>query len=131
MGLGSIFLILALLILVALFVARPLVEDEDMDWRGDPERSTWLAERERVLDALLELDFDHELEKVPDSVYAEQRQRLLAQGAEALKHLDALKTGQSGKKGVEKALAGRKKSGKGKRDDLEALIAAHKKGKRR
>lgn len=131
MGLGSVLLILALLILVALFVARPLVEGENLDWRGDPERSTWLAERERVLDALLELDFDHQLDKVPDEVYAVQRQRLLAQGAEALKHLDALDKGQTGQKSVEKALGKRKQAGKGKRDELEALIAAHKARKTR
>lgn len=129
MGLGSVLLILALLILVALFVSRPLVGEEHPHWTGDPERSHWLAERERVLDALLELDFDRQLGKVPDDAYAEQRQRLLAQGAGALKRLDALGAEVGVRERVAKALAGRKKVGQ--KDDLEALIAAHKARKHR
>lgn len=90
MGLGSILLILALLSLVALFVALPLLRDQRLGPGLDAERSHWIAERERALEALLELDFDYQLGKVPEEIFTEQRRSLLRQGAEALKRLEAL-----------------------------------------
>jgi hypothetical protein len=125
---GSVLLILALLILVALFIARPLVSGERAAWTGDSEHSHWLAERERVLEALAELDFDHQLDKVPEEIYLEQRQRLLGLGAIALKKLDALED-EKAEKRVEPTGESRKKPVKD--SDLEAMIAAHKARRRR
>jgi len=124
MGAGSILLILALLILVALFVARPLVQGERLGAGLDPERSHWIAERERALEALLELDFDHQLGKVPPEVYAEHRQTLMRQGAEALKHLERLESAP------EKAVSPPNKSKRGRAGstdaELESMIARRK-----
>ena len=125
MGLGSILLILALLCLVALFVALPLLRDQRLGPGLDAERSHWIAERERALEALLELDFDHQLGKVPEEVYAEQRRLLLRQGAEALRRLEAL-TPADGAQPT--ATGARDRSGKVYSDaDLDALIAKRKK----
>lgn len=89
MPLSSFFLLLALLVLVALFVARPLFAPEQ-DSDDQVEVSPWIAERERVLDALAELDADWQMGKVPTEIYSSQRQQLLAKGALALKQLEGL-----------------------------------------
>lgn len=95
MDIGSILLILALSVLVALYVGRPLLEREDRQEtrhldEKDHERSALLAERDRVLDALEELDFDYALGKIPAEDYPSQRSRLVQYGAEVLRRLDAL-----------------------------------------
>ena len=120
MPLGSFLLLVALLVLVALVVANPLMGPGEASERADSEASHWLAERERALDALAELDADHKMGKVPEEVYQEQRQVLLGQGAEALEHLDKLSKSKPKSKG-----------GRAKGDDLDAMIAAYKKKKGR
>ncbi len=113
MALGSLLLFFALLILVTLIVVRPLVEEP----RDEPvmmDRSShWLAERERVLDALAELDADWKLGKVPAEIYRVQRQQLVAKGTLALKELESSK----GKKRKPKTQKG---------DELEKMISAYK-----
>jgi len=95
MDIGSLFLLLALLVLIGLFIARPLLDREavavtpEEDLR-EHELSTLLAERDRVLTALEELDFDNALGKIPQKDYPGQRERLLIQGAEVLRKLDEL-----------------------------------------
>lgn len=117
MAIGSLLLFLALLILVALFVARPLLEENGADRSDEDASAPWIAERERVLDALAELDADWQLGKVPEDAYKQQRQQLLAKGAAALAQLDKIAARQPLKRKVD---AG---------DDLEALIAAYKRKK--
>jgi len=95
MEIGSIFIILALLLVVGLFVSRPffdsrkelLISPSD---QADHERSALLAERDRILTALRELDFDYTLGKIPDEDYLPQRNALLQKGANLLRQLDAL-----------------------------------------
>lgn len=90
MAIGSILLILALFLLVLFYVAAPLVMDE-RSAKGQAEQvSALLAERERILEAILELEFDQQLGKVPEAVYASQRQRLTEKGVATLKALDEL-----------------------------------------
>ncbi|MBN1147392.1 MAG: zinc-ribbon domain-containing protein [Anaerolineales bacterium] len=95
MDLGSLFLILALLILVGLFISRPLLERQETLAEvslvsQDRERSALLAERDRILNALQELDFDHALGKIPEQDYPGQRAFLLQRGADVLRRLDSL-----------------------------------------
>jgi hypothetical protein len=97
MDIGSIFLILALLILVALFISRPLfdrptVKANAMTVQEEHDYSSLLAERDRILNALQELDFDHVLGKIPDEDYPAQRASLLQKGTEVLKRLDEIQT---------------------------------------
>src|SRR5690554_6654411 len=87
MAIGSMLVFLALLIVVALFVTRPLTEPDDED-APNGAASHWAAERERVLDALAELDADWQLNKVPEDVYRSQRAALVAEGAYALEQLE-------------------------------------------
>jgi len=114
MEIGSIFLILALLVLVGLFISRPFFEKENLsvqqaERQEDHERSFLLAERDRLLNALQELDFDYDLRKVPEEEYAAQRFLLLQRGADVLRRLDA---------SVSQAVAGSAE------DRIEAAIAA-------
>jgi rubrerythrin len=100
MDLGSLFLILALLVLVGLFISRPLFETQEstLDTSVDAydhERSALMAERDRILNALQELDFDHALAKIPDEDYPGQRSQLLQRGADTLRKLDLMQ-GDSG-----------------------------------
>lgn len=98
MDLGSIFLILAVLILVALFISRPLMEGsrqklvvaEPAVESQEHYLSSLMAERDRVLNALRELDFDAQLGKIPEDEYPLQRASLMQRGAEILRELDIL-----------------------------------------
>lgn len=90
MDIGSIFLILALLIPVVIFIGRPLLErhpslvsDEDLEF------STLLAERDQVVAAIQELDDDYHLGKIPSENYPTQRLSLLQIGADILRQIDA------------------------------------------
>lgn len=91
MDLGSVLLILSVAILAGLLVARPFFDRHALGEPGpNQERSALLAERERVLDALQELDFDQVLGKIAAEDYPAQRAVLLQQGTEVLKKLDAV-----------------------------------------
>lgn len=108
MDIGSVLLILALLILVGLYVSRPLFDRKAViiDVRGDKEDhdlSFLLAERDRILDALQELDFDYELEKIPREEYPAQRASMLQRGAEILRQIDRYQK-QISQEGVESRL---------------------------
>lgn len=95
---GSIFFLLAMTLIVVLFVAKPFFQHEKKRRAGDlsiqddndHQRSTLLAERDRVLTALHELDFDYAMGKIPQEDYPEQRTVLLHTGAEVLRQLDVL-----------------------------------------
>jgi hypothetical protein len=122
MGMGSLLLFLALLVLVALFVARPLFYDEDSaaGLVGEDSYSVQ-AEYERVLDALVELDADWELGKVPKEIYRGQRQQLVTKGSAALKELD--KAGLVDEEAGHKALKAQPARSALTDAKLEALIA--------
>lgn len=116
MDFGSLFLILALLVLVGLFVSRPFFEKETVpaariERQEDHERSALLAERDRILNALQEMDFDYDLRKIPEEDYAVQRALMLQRGAEVLRRLDAIQpevTGGSAEERIEAAIAARR-----------------------
>lgn len=93
MDIGSLFFLLALLLLIGVFLSRPLIERRaTIVISQDHDLSALLAERERILSALEELDFDHALGKIPEAEYPTQRATLLRQGAEILRRLDQLTT---------------------------------------
>lgn len=91
MDLGAILILLALLIAVGMFLAAPLLRGaRPRPLDQSPESSALLAERDRVINALQELDFDYKLGKVPEDGYPAQRAELLQRGASILKALDEL-----------------------------------------
>jgi rubrerythrin len=130
MDIGSIFLILAVLVPVMVFIARPLLERkatavtiEEHDY------SALLAERDRVLNALQELEFDHTLGKIPEEDYPTQRTNLMHYGAEILRRIDEYEgssTEAISDAQIEAAISARKVAAAtaDPDDELEALIAA-------
>ncbi len=141
MDLGSILLILGLAILAAIFIFRPFFEisnDKKLITSAvpvseiDQQKSILMAERDRVLRSLQELDFDQALGKIPEEDYPVQRQRLLQKGAQILKSLDELSGstgGQDQEAVIEAAVAARRADGSArpeKNSDVEALITARK-----
>jgi rubrerythrin len=145
MDIGSIFLLLALVILVGFFVARPFLNRQRVAVRpvGEAKQQTLLlrADRARVIQSLQELDFDYSLGKVPEEDYSDQRNALLMHGAEVLQKLDALQPSVSAQNGgdkLEEALAARRKAlsqssaekiAKEQNEELEALIAARRRAR--
>ncbi len=86
----SLILLAIVIVLIVLFVTqpltnrqRPLVEDSQI-------LSSLLAERDRVLNILKELDFDNSVGKIPAENYSTQRANLVQQGAEILRKIDQL-----------------------------------------
>lgn len=90
MDIASLLLGLALLLLVVFIVARPLVERHSLRERAPGHAEQLWFERERVLAALRDLDFDHATGKLLDADYTAPRAALVTQGVEILRQLDAL-----------------------------------------
>jgi hypothetical protein len=90
MEIGAIFLLLVVLLAVLFYVTKPFTKQSETKFENSPEISTLLAERERSLRALQELDFDNGLGKVPTEEYAAQRASLIQKGSEILRRLDEL-----------------------------------------
>lgn len=91
MDIGSILAGLALLALVAAFVGRPLFERSGVRVADeDRELSSLLAERDRVLSLLQEMDMDRAMNKVLEEDYRAQRADLLKEGAAILRKIDSL-----------------------------------------
>jgi hypothetical protein len=128
MDIGAIFLLFVLLVLVGLFVGRPfMLHPRQKTVRETQAVSTLLAEQDRLLIALQDLDFDNSLGKIPAEDYPVQRQALLQRAAATLKQLDELKDKDSThpEDQVEQAIAKRRasKASAPSDDDLEDLIS--------
>lgn len=92
MTIGSILLGLALLIVVVLILARPLILHSRQASTDTPlsTRQQLLLRKESLLNQIRALDFDHDTKKIPDDVYTEQRGALVAEAADVMKQLDEL-----------------------------------------
>lgn len=89
MDIGSIFLILSILLLVSLFISQPLIRKEAILVSDDEqEYSKLLADRDRILNTLQDLDFDYLLGKIPEERYPSERAELLQKGAIILRKMD-------------------------------------------
>lgn len=103
MDTGSLLLITAIIGLVIFIVSRPFYSTDSTghmittNGGSDPdyELSELLVEKERLLSALRDLDADHDLGKVPDAIYHEQRDRLLREAALNLRSIDDLEHASS------------------------------------
>jgi hypothetical protein len=150
MEIGSLFLVLAVSLIVGLYVAQPFLERRGRRVTAEAQEiSALLAERDRVVNALQELDFDYNLNKIPAEDYPAQRAELLQKGADILKQLDALSAltpspspdyGRGGNAAdrIESAAAARRANTSAAQaiararddDDIEALIAARRKARK-
>jgi DUF438 domain-containing protein len=134
MEIGAIFLILAVLMLVAIFVIYPFMQKPGKILTEDHRISSLLAENDRILNSLQELDFDNTLGKIPEEDYPLMRKELLNKGVEILKQLDELKQSTDNsevEKMLEDAIAARKNTSESQSmpsvddedEELEELIA--------
>jgi NADH pyrophosphatase NudC (nudix superfamily) len=138
MDIGAIFFILAVITLIGMYVGQPLIQRRGRRaTQEDHEYSTLMAEYDRAVNTLQELDFDNALGKVPADDYPRQRAELLANGADLLRKLDALQpqeTGHDVESRMEAAVASRRADASAKKavtvlddDDLESMLAARRK----
>jgi len=140
MDIGAIFFTLAVITLVGMYVGQPFIQrrgrratDEDHEY------SSLMADYDRAVNTLQELDFDNSLGKVPAEDYPRQRAELLAKGADLLRKLDEIqpqekKTSRDAESRMEAAVASRRADSSAKKsvavlddDDLESMISARRK----
>ena len=116
MDISAIFFTLAVLILVGMYLYAPFTQKRARRVvEEDHDLSALMAERDRVLSSLQELDFDFKLGKIPDEDYPTQRANLLQKGADILRKLDEMadltpnpspvRRGESEETRIEKAVA--------------------------
>lgn len=140
MELTAIFFSLALLIFVGVYLYAPFMERRARRLtQEEHELSALMAERDRVINSLQELDFDFKLGKIPEEDYPVQRAGLLQRGAEILKKIDALApqpaSAQDTEARLERAIAARRAdaslaSVEIADDELEAVISARRRGRK-
>lgn len=87
---GAILLLLGVLTIIVVFVAQPFTKQWRVKVQNGHEVSVLLANREKALNSLQELDFDFKLGKIPLEEYSAQRAGLLQMGAEVLCRLDEI-----------------------------------------
>jgi zinc-ribbon domain len=91
MDLGSLLIMIGLILAVAAFLARPLVENRaGVVKAGDHRLSALQAERDSILTMIREIEMDHAMGKICAGDFQEQRAALVARGAAVLRELDAL-----------------------------------------
>src|SRR5687767_4074961 len=137
MELTAIFFSLALLILVAIYLYAPFMERRARRvTEEEHELSALMAERDRIINALQELDFDFKLGKIPEDDYPVQRSTLLQKGADILRMIDTLTpqttSAQDTEARLERAIAARRADASLTKievtdDDLESMISARRK----
>lgn len=140
MEITAILVSLALLILVAVYLYAPFVQSRARRvTQEEHELSTLLAERDRVINSLQELDFDYKLGKIPEEDYPGQRATLLQKGADILRQIDSLAPQpvsiQDADARIEQAIAARRADASGVKpelsdEDLESMIMARRKGRK-
>lgn len=147
MDIGAIFFTLAVVTLVGMYIGQPYIQRRGRRaTQEDHEYSTLMADYDRAVNTLQELDFDNALGKIPAEDYPRQRAELLAKGADLLRKLDSLSPdlspdknntrddGKDAESRMEAAVASRRADSSAKRamatlddDDLELLIASRRK----
>jgi hypothetical protein len=129
MELTAIFFSLAVLVLVGIYLYAPFMERRARRvTEEEHELSALLAERDRVVNSLQELDFDFKLGKIPEEDYPAQRASLLQKGADILRKIDtlALPSPYGSPTGTAAALRGvRAGDGQDPETRIERAIAAH------
>jgi len=93
---ASLLVGLALLVIVIMVVARPLLRPAPAEARPLTPREQLLDQKAAILDQIRALDFDYETNKIPQEVYELQRAFLMEQAADTLKKLDELPEATAG-----------------------------------
>ncbi len=117
---GSFIVVLFIFILSGFYILRPFFVSSNRGGRaGSTLRDSLVAERERLLSAIEELDLEFELKKISVTEHSRNRDILLAEAAKVIKELDDLPGSKPGKS--------KKSASTQKGDDLEKMIADRRK----
>jgi rubrerythrin len=115
---------LALMVVVAVYIAAPLTaRSRVIAAPEESSREKLLAERNTVLTALRDLDFDFQTGKLLEADYRAMREKYAARGVEILKELDALPGPDRGPQ-----TTGRRQRA-GATDEIEAAVQARRRSK--
>ena len=123
MDIGSLLLGFALLLVSAFIVARPIIEKQGLHEKQLDPADALLAQRDALLAALRDLDFDHTTGKITAEDYAPQRAKLVAEGAALLRQLETLGVTRA-EDPVEQAIRAYRKTIAHEGDAIETAIAA-------
>lgn len=134
MDIGAILITLAVLVLITMFIFTPIMKRKPKHLQEEHGISSLLAENERILDALQELDFDNKLGKIPSEDYPTMRKALMQTGVSILHRLEEYQqtsTPHDAEKFIEAAIAIRRADasmvdGFDEDEELESLIAKRK-----
>ena len=139
MELSAIFFSLAVLILVGIYLYAPFMERRARRvTEEEHELSALMAERDRVINSLQELDFDFKLGKIPEEDYPLQRSTLLQKGADILRQIDSLAPQVTStpdtEARLERAIAARRADASVAKvavsdDDLESIISSRRRSR--
>jgi len=101
MEFSSILIVIIIFILSGVFIMRPFLVDEKTPGRASSSRTdSLLAEKDRLLLAIEELDQEFELDKISSAEHNRNRDILLAEAAEVIKQLDKIQKPSKSKKKV-------------------------------
>jgi hypothetical protein len=122
---GSLLLALALLVIVGIYVLRPLLSAPAAPRRAPGKREALESEKEAILAQIRTIDFDHETGTLLDEDYEQLRARLVAAAADVLRELDVLEpaapTAAAELDEIEAAVAQRRRQRAAA--DIEAAVA--------
>ena len=131
MDLAAILFLIAVLLAVSLYLVTPLMNNVSRRVPNESQQvSSLLAERERLLNALQELDFDYQLGKIPEEDYPAQRADLVRRGADVLKELDLLAPARPPLRPEKETAAVSEEAGQLSDDDIESMLAARRKARK-
>ena len=117
MALSSFLIVLVIFVLAGIIIVRPILEEQNISSPVVPQKyDSLLAERERLLSSIEDLDLEHDLQKISSQEHTRNRDILLSQAAEVLVQLDKVE------KKVPRNM--RVSSPPDDKDDLEAMIEA-------
>ncbi|NQS91999.1 MAG: zinc ribbon domain-containing protein [Chloroflexi bacterium] len=116
----SLIIVLFIFVLAGLIIMRPFLDSSTkLGGSGSGVYDSLLAERERLLSSIEELDLDLELSKISPQEHSTSRDQLLSQAADVLQKLDKYP-----QKGKAKKISSLSSAGK---DDLDKMINARRK----
>lgn len=126
MDMAAVFFTLAVITLVGIYVGQPFIQRRGRRAsQEDHQFSALMAEYDRAVNTLQELDFDHSLGKIPAEDYPKQRAELLTRGADLLRRLDLLTPSPSVPRAPTGALrAGARDQGNDAESRMEAAVAS-------
>jgi hypothetical protein len=97
MDLGSLLIMIGVALAVAVFLARPLMEERAAPIGAEEHQLSVLqAERDNVLMMIREIEMDHAMGKIGPDDFQAQRAALVARGSDVLRRMDALGGSSSG-----------------------------------